>query len=123
MCCFVASEDKLHIPSPPSDGFRVSKSLCSLTAEHSVPNRAGNNFSDINLSTGVINSSKPSIVRKKYVNFDRYPLMYAAYAACGCVSAISQKLFSSLDHLLTKSSQYSFLHQSNEQLLNASFHP
>ena len=63
--CFVASEDKLHIPSPPSDGFRASKSLCSLTTEHSVPNKTGNNFSDINLSTGVINSSKPSIVRKK----------------------------------------------------------
>ena len=99
-CCFVASADNLQKPSPPSDGFRASKSLCSLTMEHSVPNKADNNFSDINSSTGVINSSNPSIVRKKYVNFDRYPL-YAAYAACGCVSAISQRLFSSLDHLLT----------------------
>ena len=80
--------------------------------EHSVPNKTGNNFSDINSSTGVINSSNPSIVRKKYVNFDRYPLMYAAYAACGCVSAISQRLFSSLDYLLTNSSQYSFLNAS-----------
>ena len=44
--------------------FRASKSLCSLTTEHSAPNKTGNKFSDINLSTGVINSSKPSIVRK-----------------------------------------------------------
>ena len=41
--------------------------------------------------------------------------MYAAYAACGSVPAISLRLFSSLDHLLTKSSQYSFWNASESR--------
>ena len=80
--CSPASLDRIEMPSPPSLGLRERTSL-GMLFEASVPNNAGMNFSVSMVSTGFTNCSKFSMVRRKYVNFDLYPCVKAAYADCG----------------------------------------